>query len=372
MFKSMSMLSCRSLGLLCFCGCPTMSLPDPDPVAAGVGAQIAPTSPPAAADPAVASQPPASPAATWTKPTNSPTPETSGTTLAPVASLGDSNSKGATNASSAVAFPALQFISNPSGSDPNAMVLSFDDGPDGMDGGQTAYILDQLKTLGIKSSFYVCGRVYTDVSTDPQAQRDIQRMVAEGHTLGSHTMRHPRLGNPNTNVMAEMNDNQNMVSDQLVLGPAAPAMATYRAPFGDPFQTNMVEPVTRVAPMTQQFGVHVGWSITSDDVGCAALQNPNAACIVNNVKAALDKGRRGIILMHSVYRITGDALPAIVAECQRRGLHFTTADQLIEAKYGATPEAIMAANKKANFTPAQIAAAALAQGKLNNDSGTAP
>jgi peptidoglycan/xylan/chitin deacetylase (PgdA/CDA1 family) len=270
-----------------------------------------------------------------------------------------------------VAFPALQFISNPSGTDPNAVVLTFDDGPDGSDGGQTAYILDQLKALGVKASFFVCGHVYTDVPTDPKGQGDIRRIVAEGHTLGSHTMRHPHLGDAGINVLAEMNDNQNMVWAKQVLGQAVPAMATYRAPFGDPFQTNLPDRISRVAPLTQAYGVHVGWSITSNDVGCAAVSNPNAPCIVNNVKAALDKGRSGIILMHAVYRITGDALPGIVAEVKRRGMHFVTVDQLIQAKYGATPEAIMAANKQAAFTPAQISAQALTLGKLNNDAGTA-
>ena len=286
--------------------------------------------------------------------------------------MGATGSAAAPGAAKPVAFPALQFISNPSGKDPNAMVLSFDDGPDGSDGGQTAYILDQLKSLGVKASFYVCGHVYTDVLTDLRGQHDIQRIVAEGHTLGSHTLNHPHLGDANTKVVAELQGNQNVVWNQAVLGPAAPAMATYRAPFGDPFQANLSGPVTRVAPLTQPFGVHVGWSITSDDTGCAALNNPNATCIVNNIKAALNKGRRGIILMHSVYRITGEALPAIVAECQRRGLHFTTADQLIESKYGASPEALMAANKAAKFTAAQVAAQALTLGKLNNDAGTAP
>jgi peptidoglycan/xylan/chitin deacetylase (PgdA/CDA1 family) len=334
--------------------------------------QSTPTEPPAANKPSASPMPPPATAAGSTAP---PIPVATVPPPAEVTPAGPppvTAPTGSPNSVKPLAFPALQFISNPSGNDPNAMVLSFDDGPDGMDGGQTAYILDQLKVLGVKGSFYVCGHVYTDVLTDSRAQRDIQRMVAEGHTLGSHTMRHPHLGNINTNVLAEMNDNQNMVLDKLVLGPAAPLMATYRAPFGDPFQTNVVESVTRVAPLTQPYGVHVGWSITSDDVGCAALADPNSACVVNNIKAALDKGRRGIILMHSVYRVTGDALPAIVAECRRRGLYFTTADKLIESKYGATPEAIMAANKKAAFTPAQITAEALTQGKLNNDAGTAP
>lgn len=63
----------------------------------------------------------------------------------------------------------------------NDVFLTFDDGPNEP---YTSQILDILKELGAKASFFVCGKsveYYTEVT---------QRIMNEGHTLGNHTYSH--------------------------------------------------------------------------------------------------------------------------------------------------------------------------------------
>lgn len=64
---------------------------------------------------------------------------------------------------------------------PGTVALTFDDGPSIY----TAGILDSLKKYGMRATFFVIG------SQIPQFTQVIQRMVNEGHELGSHTYGHP-------------------------------------------------------------------------------------------------------------------------------------------------------------------------------------
>lgn len=65
--------------------------------------------------------------------------------------------------------------------EPNAIALTFDDGPDP---GYTARLLDVLKKHHVKATFFVVGK--------KAAQRPelLKRMHAEGHAIGIHHYRH--------------------------------------------------------------------------------------------------------------------------------------------------------------------------------------
>jgi peptidoglycan/xylan/chitin deacetylase (PgdA/CDA1 family) len=65
---------------------------------------------------------------------------------------------------------------------PGEIVLTFDDGPHPTG---TPRVLDQLGKRGMKATFFVVGRAI-DRTTYPI----VQRIVREGHTLGSHTFSH--------------------------------------------------------------------------------------------------------------------------------------------------------------------------------------
>ncbi len=66
----------------------------------------------------------------------------------------------------------------------NSVVLTFDDGPDPV---YTPKILDILKELDVKATFFVVG----DKLNDNRAV--VERMIEEGHLIGSHSYTHAKL-----------------------------------------------------------------------------------------------------------------------------------------------------------------------------------
>ena len=66
------------------------------------------------------------------------------------------------------------------------VVLTFDDGPVP---GRTEAILDTLDDRGVKATFLMVGQM---ADAYPKIAREV---VARGHTVGSHTYRHPNLRN---------------------------------------------------------------------------------------------------------------------------------------------------------------------------------
>jgi peptidoglycan/xylan/chitin deacetylase (PgdA/CDA1 family) len=70
------------------------------------------------------------------------------------------------------------------GTDPSTIVLTFDDGPNP---GLTEPLLDVLAERGVRATFFLIGafvRQHTGL---------VRRIYAEGHSIGNHTMHHPRL-----------------------------------------------------------------------------------------------------------------------------------------------------------------------------------
>jgi peptidoglycan/xylan/chitin deacetylase (PgdA/CDA1 family) len=286
---------------------------------------------------------------------------TTGTTSPPA--RGDS--------SASIAWANIGFDDNPGGNDPTAVALTFDDGPDGQGGfggaDNTACILDQLKSLGLHATFFVCSEVWTDLTVDPNARTDVNRMVAEGHDIANHTYDHKELDWLSTSAIdTELANNANVIGG--ILG-SGTTLSMYRAPFGKPYQAN--NPNTSwVAPITAKYGVHIGWGIDTDDWNCAQNANldvdpanpsdPNrpVRCIMDNLNHQLAQNRSGVILMHAVYRSSCDALPQVVQAIQANGYHIVSVEDLIQAKYGANSAAILQANQSVSYTSTQLTTAA--------------
>ena len=63
------------------------------------------------------------------------------------------------------------------------MALTFDDGPNIY----TERLLDLLKSKGVAATFFVNGQNWGDEITAPAKVALMQRMLNEGHQIGSHT-----------------------------------------------------------------------------------------------------------------------------------------------------------------------------------------
>ena len=320
-------------------------------------------------------------------------------TVAPVASnnnAGNSNGGAASAPTIApIAWPYIGFVNNPGGNDPKAVALSFDDGPDGLGANpwgkaspsNMSYMLDQLDSLNLKATFFLCGNKWTNALTDTQAQTDIQRMVSSGHAYGNHTMDHNELvANTPRNaadanftpltaaqVQYEFTQNETVFADPRLLGPDGVPFTMYRAPYGYPFQDGIVYPanansivddVTAIAPYTPYNAVHVGWGIDSKDWQCAQ-NSDDVSCILDNVNAFLAAGASGVILMHTVYKLSGDALPQVVQTIYDHNYHIVMVEDMIKAKYGATSDVITRSDAAAPFDTQTINDAAVAAAKTS-------
>jgi peptidoglycan/xylan/chitin deacetylase (PgdA/CDA1 family) len=101
--------------------------------------------------------------------------------------------------------------------------LTFDDGPYMYD----EYLLDFLKTHGVKATFFVNGNNVMNINSS-QGKRIIKRMYNEGHEIGSHTYHHVNL---NKQSKAEIENQMKLLEGALenIIG-VKPAFV--RPPYG--------------------------------------------------------------------------------------------------------------------------------------------
>jgi peptidoglycan/xylan/chitin deacetylase (PgdA/CDA1 family) len=190
--------------------------------------------------------------------------------------------------------------------DGNAVSITFDDGPNPV---ATPRILDTLRDLDVRATFFVLGR-HAD-----QWPELVRRMAAEGLQLGNHGYWHRKLHRRTPGY----------VRDDLARGTAAIERASggvrprvFRAPHG--FRNPWVTPIA--ASLGQRT---VGWSL-----GVWDSARPGAAEIARRALTGLHAG--SILLLHDGdgYDAEGDrtqtaeALPVIIRGLRDRGLTFTT------------------------------------------------
>ena len=98
--------------------------------------------------------------------------------------------------------------------------LTFDDGPDGK---VTPELLDTLKANGIHATFFMLGR---NIVLHPDF---VHRMVEEGHTVASHSLFHPHLGEmPRWRETFEL-----VVSERIIRASAGVTTKLWRMPYDD-------------------------------------------------------------------------------------------------------------------------------------------
>ncbi len=205
------------------------------------------------------------------------------------------------------------------------LALTFDDGPDPT---WTPQVLDVLKREGVKATFFIVGE-------NALTQRSLlQRMVAEGHEIGSHTYTHPNLANVSAGqVRFELNANQRLF--QAFTGRS---LRLFRAPyFGD------AEPTTadEIGPalQAQQRGyVSVGLHVDPGDwkrPGVQAIIDATIARVTNAPVTCDDSSdadcSRNVILLHDAggnRAQTVAALPVIIDRLRAMGYSFVPVSTL--------------------------------------------
>ena len=179
------------------------------------------------------------------------------------------------------------------------LYLTFDDGPSPT---WTPRVLRVLREQGATATFFVVGQ------RAARHEQLARRVVAEGHTLGSHTWNHPHL--------SRLSDTE--VTGQLLVTQAQVAWlgggsGCYRPPYGD------------TSDRVRELGAALGqreylWTVSTKD-----WSHPGLDTLLANARAGMVPG--GIISFHdgdsSGSADTIAAVRTLLAEARARG--FTTA-----------------------------------------------
>ena len=195
----------------------------------------------------------------------------------------------------------------------NQIALTFDDGPDRV---FTDQVLDVLKEKGVKATFFVVGQNITD---SPEV---LQRIVREGHIVGSHSFFHPQLENVSpSRVKFELNGVQ-----RIVAGLTERRMALYRTPFGKsrgPDTAEFVQPI-RIA-------TSLGYVEMGSDVVTYDWTNTTAEKIIEYVREGAKIGRRVIMLHDSGgdRSATVDALGPMIDQMRAEGYELVSANDIL-------------------------------------------
>jgi len=191
---------------------------------------------------------------------------------------------------------------------PGLVALSFDDGPDPV---WTPKILDILKAEKVPATFFVVGE-------NALTQRALlERLIAEGHEVGSHTYTHPNLAQASPRETAlELNANQ-----RLFQAYTGRSLRLFRAPyFGDAEPTTSDE-IVPVEEAQKRGYLSVGLHVDPDD-----WKRPGVDAIVRRTIEGVENGDEAfsgnIVLLHDSggdRSQTVAALPIIIRELRARG-----------------------------------------------------
>lgn len=179
------------------------------------------------------------------------------------------------------------------------VALTFDDGPNPSSSGR---ILDTLEKYHAVATFFDLGKLvlaYPDV---------VKREESLGCEVGSHSYDHPNLNNLSSEgIQAQVTNSKNAFVS--VLGHDVDIM---RPPYG-----NANDLVKSIIPYPL-----INWNVDTLD-----WKSRNKDAIVNEVRKIGNLDGK-IILMHSIYETTADAVEVIVPELINEGYQLVTVSEL--------------------------------------------
>jgi peptidoglycan/xylan/chitin deacetylase (PgdA/CDA1 family) len=206
------------------------------------------------------------------------------------------------------------------------VVITFDDGPLPP---HTNIILDTLASQCVKATYFLVGQM---VHANPSV---VRRIYNEGHTIGTHSERHPHAFERLSMRRVEREVDGGINSVTAALGDAKALSPFFRVPgLG---RTNAIE---RFLERKQL----VTWSADVDTNDWWRGSSPGA--IVKRSMRRLNAKGRGIILMHDIHRATAMALPILLKELKANNynvVHVVAAGERPKS----IPEALPASDEKA-------------------------
>jgi peptidoglycan/xylan/chitin deacetylase (PgdA/CDA1 family) len=188
-------------------------------------------------------------------------------------------------------FKQLDFLTD------KEVVLTFDDGPWPHN---TPAVLKALADECTKGLFFAVGKHAT---YHPEI---LKQVLAAGHTVGTHTWSHVNL---NSKKMTEQ-----QVRDELEKG-----FSAVKSALGQPPAPFFRFPQLQHNPGAMAYLGTRNVAMFSTDLDSFDFRSNNAEQIVNTVMTKVDKLGKGIILMHDFQKLTGEALPTLLARLKAGG-----------------------------------------------------
>lgn len=181
----------------------------------------------------------------------------------------------------------------------NVVAITFDDGPRRS---TTVRLLDGLKELDVKATFFVMGKNIVG------NEDIIKRMYDEGHLIGNHTYSHIDLCSVcHDNAVEEIEKTNNLIYDITGYTPKY-----IRPPFGA--YSDKLQLEINMTPIL--------WSVDPNDWNTTDAYGV-VRSVVKNVKSG------DIILLHDFYDSSVTAALEIIKQLKAKGYIFVTADQII-------------------------------------------
>lgn len=189
-------------------------------------------------------------------------------------------------------------------SETNTVYLTFDEG---YENGYTAAILDTLKAQGVKAVFFV---TYDYCKSSPEL---VERMIAEGHTVGNHSYSHPSFPKcSESEVVEEVTLLHDYVKENFGY-----EMTLFRFPMGEYSERTLVA--------LQKLGyTSVFWSFAYQDWN--ADNQPSSREAYDTVTSALHSG--GIYLLHAVSKANAESLGDIISFWKQSGYSIGDLEEL--------------------------------------------
>ncbi len=188
-------------------------------------------------------------------------------------------------------FKQLDFLND------HEVVLTFDDGPWPVN---TPAVLKALDDECVKAVFFPVGKHAT---YHPDI---LKKVVAAGHTVGSHTWSHVNLNGK------KMTEQQAIEEVEKGFSAVKQAIGSDPAPF---FRF----PQLQHNPSTVAYLGTRNVAMFSTDVDSFDFKSANADQVINTIMKGLEKKGKGIILMHDFQKHTGEAMPALLQRLKAGG-----------------------------------------------------
>lgn len=177
------------------------------------------------------------------------------------------------------------------------VVLTFDDGPLPP---YTESVLNTLASNCVKATFFIIGEM---ARHSPDL---VRRAYDEGHTIGTHTQTHPNLSKlSSSHAKREIEDG--IASVAAVLTASRRLAPFFRAPY------------LAVTPTLQNYLVSRGLMLWGIDFQADDWEKISPDEVVERALKAIEKKRKGVLLLHDIHSRTAAALPKLLTELKARG-----------------------------------------------------